>query len=385
MAEVTPQANKEKRSFASELKEAGFTSRHMLIFYGVLLFSALIYIASRIFPSFGEFWSRYPGTAIRYIMSTVSGWFDFSLFEIIIVCLPVLLIYAILRIIFIDGRQPTVKGIYRTVKVLVCLACVLLSLFMTAFGTCYFRYPLEKNLGLKDAKVSAEQLYDTAVKVAKLTAEYAENTHFCTGGASVMPYSYDELVSKLNDAYRTYCDGVDYISGYAVNPKPIALSEPFTYTHISGVYSFVTGESNINVNYPDFIMPFTMAHEMAHQHGIAPEDEANFVAYLVCIQSDDGYIRYSAYSNMLSYLSSALYSADKDLYNDLVASYYTAEMRSERSSYSQMFKKYQNSTAATVTDTINNAYLTSQGQKEGTASYGLVVDLAVAYYESVNG
>ncbi len=373
---------KQKRGFIAELKEAGFGAKHMKAFYIVLLSALCIYLLSRLFPDFGEFWSRYPGMYIRRFMSLITGWFDFSLFEIIIVCLPILLAYAIVRIIVIDGKKTTLKGAYRTVKVLVCIAAILLSLFMTAFGTCYFRHPLEKNLGLTDAKVSAEQIYNTAVYVALQTKELCKGTTFAPSGESLMPYSYDELVTKLNADYARYCANVDYIDGYAVNPKPIALSEPFTYTHISGVYSFVTGESNINVNYPDFIAPFTMAHEMAHQHGIAPEDEANFVAYLVCIQSDDEYIRYSAYTSMLNYLRTALYNADKELYNDFVAEYYTSEMRGEQNSYSVMFKKYQSSTASTVTDKINNAYLTSQGQKEGTASYGLVVDLAIAYYEA---
>ncbi len=377
----TQKTKKQKKSFLSELQEAGFGKKHMIVFYLVLLASLCVYLTSRLLPAFGEFWSRYPGTWLRWLTAKLTGWFDFSMFEIIIVCLPVLLIYALLRIIVIDGKQPTVKGAYRTVKVLVCLACILLSMFMTSFGTCYFRYPLEQNLGLADTKVSAQQLYDTSVYVATQLKELCKSTYFESGGASVMPYSYDELVSKLNDDYARYCQNADYINGYAVNPKPIALSEPFTYTHISGVYSFVTGESNINVNYPDFVLPYTMAHEMAHQHGIAPEDEANFVAYLVCIQSDDDYIKYSAYTNMLGYLRSALYRANKDLYNDFIAKYYTKQMRDEQSSYSQMFAKYQNSTASTVTDKINNAYLTSQGQQDGTASYGLVVDLAVAYYQ----
>lgn len=382
MTDETSTQKKQKMSFFAELKEAGFGKRQMIVFYLILLASLCVYLTARLLPSFGEFWSRYPGTWLRWLMAKITCWFDFSLFEIIIVCLPVLLIYVLLRIIFIDGKQKSLKDSYRTVKVLICLACVLLSLFMTSFGTCYFRYPLEQNLGLADTEVSAQQLYDTSVYVATELKNLCDGTCFISSGASVMPYSYDELVQKLNDAYAHYCDGVDYIDGYAVNPKPIALSEPFTYTHISGVYSFVTGESNINVNYPDFVMPYTMAHEMAHQHGIAPEDEANFVAYLVCIQSDDDYIKYSAYTSMLNYLRSALYKADKDLYNDFIANYYTQQMRGEQSSYSQMFAKYQNSTASAVTDKINNAYLSSQGQSSGTASYGLVVDLAVAYYES---
>ncbi len=144
----------------------------------------------------------------------------------------------------------------------------------------------------------------------------------------------------------------------------------------------MTSEANININYPDFIIPYTMAHEMAHQRGIAREDEANFVAFLVCMESDDAYIRYSGYSNMLDYLTDALYSADRELYSEFNSNHYPKEMRSEFSAYSAFFKKYSNSKASVVTKTVNDAFLKSQQQKAGTKSYGLVVDLTVAYYKN---
>ena len=54
------------------------------------------------------------------------------------------------------------------------------------------------------------------------------------------------------------------------------------------------------------------------------------------------------------------------------------------SAYSRFFDKYRESTAAKVVSTTNNAYLTSQKVKAGVKSYGLVTDLAVAYYASEN-
>ena len=54
-----------------------------------------------------------------------------------------------------------------------------------------------------------------------------------------------------------------------------------TYTHISGIYTFYTGESNININYPDFVVASSATHEMAHQRGVARENEANFVSFVV--------------------------------------------------------------------------------------------------------
>ena len=194
---------------------------------------------------------------------------------------------------------------------------------------------------------------------------------------SEMPYSNSEMINKLNDAYEKAYDKYAFIAPLRASVKQVALSELMTYTHISGVYSFFTGEANINVNYPDFVLPYTAAHEMAHQRGIAREKEANFVAYLVCMESDDDYIRYSAYLNMYEYIISALSKADKKLYSKTVKNLDT-DIRYELAAYSDFFDKYRDSKASTVSETINNTYLTIQGT-EGTKSYGMVVDLFVAY------
>ena len=117
---------------------------------------------------------------------------------------------------------------------------------------------------------------------------------------------------------------------------------------------------------------------MAHQRGISREDEANFTAFLVCIESKNTYVRYSAHLNMYEYLSSALYSASPSLWQDAYT-HLSIMPLSELSAYSRFFDKYRDSTASEVTDTLNNAYLESQGT-EGVRSYGMVVDLAVAYF-----
>ena len=48
------------------------------------------------------------------------------------------------------------------------------------------------------------------------------------------------------------------------------------------------------------------------------------------------------------------------------------------------FDKYRDNIVADVSDKVNNSYLQSQGQVEGTRSYGLVVDLAVSYYKTLS-
>ena len=57
------------------------------------------------------------------------------------------------------------------------------------------------------------------------------------------------------------------------------------------------------------------------------------------------------------------------------------EVQYERYAYSEFFKKYQDSVAGQVSESVNNGYLQMQGTV-GTKSYGMVVDLTVAHYKS---
>ena len=117
---------------------------------------------------------------------------------------------------------------------------------------------------------------------------------------------------------------------------------------------------------------------MAHQRGVAREDEANFASFLVCINSDDPYIRYSGYLDMFREVRDKLYSADKELYNKLVSEM-SAETKKEIYSFAKFFDKYRDNVAATVSNKVNDTYITSHGQEAGIKSYGLVVDLLCAY------
>jgi len=131
------------------------------------------------------------------------------------------------------------------------------------------------------------------------------------------------------------------------------------------------------------MLPFTAAHEMAHQRGYSREDEANFIAFLVCAESDDSYIRYSGYMNLYEYVISDAYKADKNMYS-VILKKMDDRVRGEINSYNEFFDKYRENTVADVSSELNDSYLQSQGQIEGEKSYGMVVRIAVAYYKSVN-
>ena len=309
-------------------------------------------------------------------MSTVTSWIPFSLAEVLLILSPVL-VFLICFVMVRRLRRSMIEGIRYFVGFLSVMSLVF-TILVFGYNASFYGDSVEEKVGIEREKLSKEQLYETAILLIDAIREdipsitYPENTY------SEMSFSYSQMNEKLNKAYQTLCEKYPSFQSLYANTKPVMLSEPWTYTHISGVYTFFTGEANVNVNYPDFIVVSSAAHEMAHQRGIGKEDEANFVAFLVCSLSDDPYVRYSGYTDVLNDVLIQLSSADAELYKR-VYEYMPKELREEYIAYSVFFDKYRENVAATVSTTVNNAYITSHNQPQGVKSYGLVVDLVAAY------
>ncbi|MBR6563668.1 MAG: DUF3810 domain-containing protein [Clostridia bacterium] len=376
------QQDEKKENIFKRIKASGFFTKPFKLLLYVFAASLTVYLLSRFSPAFAELWTIYPAQLIRFILAKLTGWIPFSFAECLIVSLPILAIAYIVVSTVSTKRDESMDNFFKWLRPLISVILVIVILFFIGFGPAYGRYKLSKNLDIEQSAVSADELFTTASIVSDELRGITDLVSFDLSGASIMPYDYQTLVKKMNESFDKYAEDADYISHFRSSPKAIALSGIMTYTHISGVYTFMTGESNINTNYPDFLIPYTMAHEMAHQRGIAREDEANFVAFLVCIASDDDYIRYCGYANMLNYLNSALAKADSALYKELLYKVVPHELLYEFVAYSAFFDKYRDSTASEVTGAVNDTFLQSQGQQAGTKSYGLVVDLAVAYYKA---
>ncbi len=346
------------------------------VLFGIAALSVIIMITYSLWEGFADFYNRYPAAFLRGVFAQISGILPCSIAEAFIIFSPILLVTIIVYANkhFVESWRTVGKFLIITISV----ASLFFSTFVLNFGAGYHTSSVDKLLGLDRRDVSAEELRETAEILVEEINKYTDSLAVRSSGSSVMPYGYGKLSEKLVEAYDKVCDEHAFVSRFPSRVKPVMLSEPWTYTHISGVYTYFTGEANINVNFPDYTLPYTAAHEMAHQRGIAREDEANFVAFLVCAVSDDEYIRYSGYINLYEYVANALYSADKEAYSEVRAKLEPAA-RKEMSAYSAFFDKYRENVAANVTGAVNNAYLTIQGTP-GTKSYGMVVDLAVAYY-----
>ncbi len=347
-------------------------NKKYLIPIAVMLYSLLIHIISRSSAAFSDFLTFGISSFIRATLSGITSLLPFSLAETIIIMLPILLVYVFYLVL--RRKEPDT----RIVKVLVIILCVMYTLFVFSFAPAYSTTTADRLFEIDAKPISAEELYETAEILADEINAIVDDIDFEYSSFSRMNYDLDTLSKKLVQAYDELKKRYSFIKNYNSRLKPIALSKPMTHTHISGVYTYYTGETNINTNFPDYTIPYTSAHEMAHARGFAREKEANFVAFLVCEASDDPYVKYSGKLSMLEYITNALYSADPELYTDI---FYNLDIcvRCELASFGEFFEEYKDSTASEISGTVNDIYLKSQGQSEGEKSYGLVVDLAVSY------
>ena len=135
---------------------------------------------------------------------------------------------------------------------------------------------------------------------------------------------------------------------------------------------------NANVHMNDVLIPVTMCHELSHLSGYMREDEANFIAFLACLQSDDPEFRYSGVYLASVHAMNALLTVDSDLWNRADALKSDALRRDIRSN-NAYWKQYE-TPVSEVSDRVNDAYLKANGQENGLRSYGRMVDLLLAYY-----
>lgn len=343
-----------------------------------LVISLMFYISSRFFPAFADFASQRLGGVVRFALAWITSFLPFSLAEAFLLLLfPLSIIFLFFAPDESEGRFMS-KNSYISIGVFFSI----ISIYLTVFAPCYFRTSVGDEMGLDRENVTNDDIYNATLIVSSELEKLEESVTSDHTGKTLMPYSYSELVEKLNVAYSSVTEKYDFISNFYSYPKPLIISPLMPYTRISGFYTFFSGEANISTAYPDFMLPFTMAHEMAHQRGIAREDEANFIAFLVCLESDDSYIRYSGYTELMNYLTDDLYMVNPSLYNEVYSSAPLVYKR-EYSAYVSFALGTDSKKVSSVTNAINNSMLQSQGQVAGSESYNLVTELTAAYYKAM--
>lgn len=128
---------------------------------------------------------------------------------------------------------------------------------------------------------------------------------------------------------------------------------------------------------PYTVMPFVTIHEMAHQRGYAQEDEANFIAYVLCTKHPDVDFQYSSNIFAIIFTTSALRKENPELLKKLNENL-SDDVKRDLQNYTDYYNKYE-SGLSKISEWVNDLHLKSNGVKDGTKSYSRVLDWIIAY------
>ena len=314
---------------------------------------------------------------IRRFMATLTAPVDFSIFECIVISLfiivPAVIIVSVIRFRRREGRL-------RLVSFILSVIMLLLAGNTLCLGFGYRTTPLRENLGLEYVEITEDRLADSLIYVRDKLNLLSENIEYGENGTSI-GYDLDTTSEKLCVSFDELSAEYGFFDNFDSRVKPVKNGAAMTYLGISGIYTYYTGESNVNTAFPIAEMTYVAAHELSHQRGIMCENEANFMAYLATTASDDEYLNYAGYLSMYQYLASALYRTNPERYREINKSLASAP-RGDIAETNRVILAYGDTFIADISSLINDIFLKSNGTA-GVVTYGEVVKLTVAYYHSL--
>lgn len=304
------------------------------------------------------------------ILSRITGIVPFSLGEIILI-LHIILFFA--YILLIVKEKKIKNGLLNIASYLSLIYIV----FIFIWGLNYGRISIGDMLGLEVEPRQYQVLRDLVEELTQEAnylrgqVEEDENKVFKIGKSDSWLYQEAQV------AFNILGEEIPQLRGSYGRAKPILLSKPMLYTGITGVYFPFTGEANINRATIDLLFPSTVLHEMAHQRGIASEDEANFIAYLSGLAHPDPIFQYSSTVLALIHSQNALYRIDPEASLE-AREKYSEGLKRDLNNHNQFWANYRGRTKR-VSDRVNDLYLRGNRQEEGIQSYGNLVDWLIAY------
>ena len=310
----------------------------------------------------------------RWVMAAFGDLFPFSLFEVILALIPAI---AIAVIFFAWRAFKNGRGV-RFILNLVSAILLIYSTNVIALGIGYNTTTVDKRIGFDICEVNKENLAEALTSLRDEVNGLCSLVDF-SGGTSRPDYDLKGAGELICDEYKNISEQYGFLGDFHSVPKGVDLLNIMSYLSLGGIYTYYTGEANVNTDYPMYDVVFTAAHELSHQRGIMRENEANFMAYFVLSHSNDVYLRYSAALNMYSYIASALYRTDSELYFSIARGLDERALSDIRAS-NAVSAKYGDTFLSDISNFVNDLFLKSHGT-DGVVTYGRVVTLYISYFE----
>ena len=252
------------------------------------------------------------------------------------------------------------------------------ALFCLMWGVNYWTDSFQDRSGITAQPVAAEDLEAVTAYFAQQLADTADSVPRDENGVYAVPK--EQILAESTAVYGGVTELFPFLDFRDTGVKAVRCSRFMSIMGFTGVYFACIGESNVNVDSPACLLPSTVAHELAHQRGIAWEQECNFLGVLASVTSGMPDYVYSGWLLGFIHLGNALYETDPEAYwaiRNTLPETVSADLRDNNAYWDQ----FRDNVVEKVSDTVYDAALKSYGDANGMKSYSMVVELLVAYYK----
>ena len=252
------------------------------------------------------------------------------------------------------------------------------ALFCLMWGVNYWTDSFQDRSGITAQPVAAEDLEAVTAYFAQQLAAAADSVPRDENGVYAVPK--EQILAESRLVYGGVTEQFPFLDFRDTGVKAVRCSRFMSIMGFTGVYFACVGESNVNVDSPACLLPSTVAHELAHQRGIAWEQECNFLGVLASVTSGMPDYVYSGWLLGFIHLGNALYETDPEAYwaiRNALPETVSADLRDNNAYWDQ----FRDNVVEKVSDTVYDAALKSYGDANGMKSYSMVVELLVAYYK----
>ena len=245
------------------------------------------------------------------------------------------------------------------------LTAALFLIFLGLWGLNYRRLPLDEKLEYDRNRVTREaatKLGDYAVREVNALHAAAHDS----GGADRSGTPQVSLEMAFDRAQRILGSERPAVPGV---PKRSLLERYFRVAAIDGMTDPFFLEVILNPDTLPFERPFVLTHEWAHLAGYANEAEANFVAWLACVQGD-AMARYSGWLAIFEHVVASVPKADRPRLTAQLAAGPRRDLQEAAARYAKA-----SPVVRTAARDVYDTYLRANRVNEGVASYTAVVRL----------
>ena len=314
--------------------------------------------------------------AHRWLSVTASA-VSFSVAEVIVGVFVIgLLLYLIVQLVLLVKKEKRMRRLLRMLLSLACIALTVYAAFCVLWGVYYYGDDFAAKSGLDNSPVSVEDLRIVTAYFAAKANEYAPLVPRDSDG--VTQFDRQEILAKSPEVYKAIQEQYSCLEGPSIPVKGVHFSKIVSLIDFTGFFFPFTAEANVNMDFPTSLLPSTVAHELAHQRGVAKEQEANFCAVISSYSYGDPAYVYSASLLAFIHTGNALYKVDPDGYCEIYGTLspsILSDFAANRAYWDRFDTKVREAYS-----TVYENFLYSFDQELGLRSYGACVDLLVHYY-----